>query len=494
MQHPIWRDLAPGVARWMEGAVLAAAALYLLAFVVCVSMRLPFGFETTWMESGLLAMTERLKTGQSIYVEPSTSYIPLIYPPLHFVVAASVTAAFSSLDGFVGMRLVSLASTVATAVLLGAQMWRSGLVLRRVVIFTGLFFAFYGRFQYWHDSSRVDSLFVLLIFAALVCLVEGQRWQSALAAGVLAGLAAVTKQPAIPLFLGAALVLGLGWRQWRRAALAAITLAVTAVAVLALLGELTNRWLYYYLWTVPASHPLLASNLGRGLRFMLLTMPLFLLWVYLVLRAPRAAGTGETVPARPADSARRWAWLFVVATVVMLAMRAKVGASVNFFLPLIPLGIMAMVTAEGRLRLREPLLLVQFAILAYNPVTAVPRADDWKAGFELLTLLRNVPGDVLLPQFPGYLTMTGKAQVAHGVAMCDLVPLRPDLIRGMEAELREGRYAAVVPWSDLQHPRACQPVLSTLPRLQEPIPTGGDFFNRQHRSRMDSLHLGTGLP
>ena len=95
------------------------------------------GDSTTWMESGLLAMTERLQSDQSIYAEPSTSYIPLIYPPLHFVVAAWVAATFSSLEGFVGMRMVSLASTVGTAILLAVQMRRSGLGLRRAVAVRG---------------------------------------------------------------------------------------------------------------------------------------------------------------------------------------------------------------------------------------------------------------------------------------------------------------------------------------------------------------------
>jgi hypothetical protein len=232
---------------WMKGGVLVVSMLYGLMFVVCVSLRLPFGFEISWMESGLLAMTQRVAAGLSIYPEPSTSYVPFIYPPLHFVAAERLGAVFPGLSGFVAMRLVSVASCLATAALLGGMIARAGQSLRWVVVWVGLFLAFYGRFHHWHDSSRVDSLLVLLLFASLACLIEGRGSRSALTAGGLAGLAFLAKQPALPLFVGVALALGLGWKEWRRVALSAGAAALTTVAALAMLGELgtagsTTTW------------------------------------------------------------------------------------------------------------------------------------------------------------------------------------------------------------------------------------------------------------
>ena len=472
----------------MRGGVLVVALLYGLMFVICVSLRLPFGFEISWMESGLLAMTQRVAAGQSIYAEPSTAYVPFIYPPLHFVAAERLGAVFPGLGGFAAMRLVSVASCLATAGVLGGLIVRAGLSLRWVAVWVGLFSAFYGRFHHWHDSSRVDSLLVLLVFASLACLIEGRGSRSALAAGGLAGLAFLTKQPALPLFVGVALALGLGWKEWRRLALSAGAAALTTVALLAMLGELGNRWFYYYMVTVPATHPLLAGNFVGGLVFLLATLPLFLLWAVLAFRArARQQGTGPAQTDAAADCGLRWAMAFAVAVVILTGLHAKTGAAVNFFLPLVPLGIMVLVRHPGPRRLREPLLLVQFLILAYNPAIAVPRADDWRAGYELLARLRDIPGDVLLPQFPGYLSMTGKAPVAHGVALCDVATLRPDLNAALEAQLRAGRYAAAADWVDQRHPANCRARFRDQPGRRKPIPSGGDFFNLQHRTKIAVL-------
>ena len=89
--------------------------------------------------------------------------------------------------------------------------------------------------------------------------------------------------------------------------------------------------------------------------------------------------------------------------------------------------------------------------------------------------LRALPGDVYLPQFPAYLARTGKASVAHGVAVCDLAALRPDLLRAIDAEIVAGRFAAAVPWASAQRNcKACYAHdLSTHFRSAANIPEGG---------------------
>jgi hypothetical protein len=474
---------------WVRRLLPLMAGLYTLAFVVCVTLRLPFQFETAWMESGLLAMTERVAAGRSIYAEPTTAYIPFIYPPLHFVLSAKLAAAVPALAGFVAMRVVSLASTLGTALLLGGLLARAGEPPRRMAVWLGLFLAFYGRFQGWHDSSRVDSLFALLIFAALAALIEGRGPRSGVVAGGLAGLAFLAKQPALPVFGAVALALAIWDRRWWRLGLATGAGVVTVVAGLAALGELGNRWFYYYVLEVPATHPLLAENFTSGLTFMVTVLPLFVLWVFLAARTdiknPTFADRYEGMPARG------WTLAFAVAAVVLLVLASKAGAARNFFLPLVPIGIVVVARNLTGLGLRDPLVLAQFLILIYNPAQVVPVAADWRAGYQFLADLRGIPGDVLLPQFPGYLEMTGKAPVAHGVALCDISALRPDLLAAMNAQLQRGRYAAAVDWIDPRHPGNCRARFSEDPRGRSPIPVGGDFFNSQHNqmagvSRVDA--------
>jgi len=101
--------------RGVPFALVIVAAIYTIMFLACASARLPFGFELTWLESGMQAMTDRLAAHQSIYAEPSPTYVPFIYPPLYYVVAHGIGLALPSLGPFIPMRLVSLLATLATA-------------------------------------------------------------------------------------------------------------------------------------------------------------------------------------------------------------------------------------------------------------------------------------------------------------------------------------------------------------------------------------------
>src|SRR3954466_7288913 len=61
--------------RGVPAALLIVAGLYALVFLACAAIRVTFGFELGWMESGVLAMTDRLEAHQSIYVAPSPAYV-----------------------------------------------------------------------------------------------------------------------------------------------------------------------------------------------------------------------------------------------------------------------------------------------------------------------------------------------------------------------------------------------------------------------------------
>jgi hypothetical protein len=473
---------------FVRRALVAVAGFYVLAFIGCAAVRLTFGFELTWMESGMQAMTARLAARQSIYAAPSPSYVPFLYPPLYYLVAHAVEMLLPRVGELVAMRLVSLLATLATVAVIAHVLGR-----RRDLdaplrwLLPALYLAFYGRFDYWLDTSRVDSLFVLLQLAATALLVEGRRASSALLAGLLAGLAIATKQPALPLFAGACLVVAAVAREPRRALAAAGVAAAVVVALLAALGELCNPWLYFYTVDVPATHPLVPLNLGKGVGFVLLAMPLLLLAAARELRAHARRGVDA------ADSVDcMWAVLFAVWAVMLLVLRMKEGAHVNFFMPLVPVGLFVLAAAAARLGPRHrPLLLLQFLILAYNPVAAVPVMQDWSAAFQLVSELRAIPGDVYLPQFPGYLAMAGKRPVAHDVAVCDLQAIRPDVLEAIGADLRGGAFAAAVTWPD----EAARKVRCHLDFPTDcygpggPLPEGGDFFRRHYAPRLGGLRL-----
>ena len=120
-------------------AVTVLAALYAASFLVCVAIRLTFGFELSWMESGMQAMTARLDAHQSMYAAPSPSYVPFIYPPLYYIVAHALGRAAPALAGPMAMRLLSSLSVVATLLVLWNVLGRRAASLRmRLLLSRGL--------------------------------------------------------------------------------------------------------------------------------------------------------------------------------------------------------------------------------------------------------------------------------------------------------------------------------------------------------------------
>jgi hypothetical protein len=485
--------LCPRPVRRIVPLVLALlAGLYATVFLVCVGARLLFPYELSWLESGMQAMTDRVSAGQSIYAPPSAAYVPFMYPPLYYVTAHGLGRVLPWLGPFVPMRLLSSLATATIFLVVFLTLGRSTrLGLGRRLLLATLVIAFYGRLAFWYDSSRVDSFATCLVFATTALLIEGRSLTTALAAGCLGGVSILAKQPAVPLLVGAAMADVLGSRRGRALVVLPLSAAV-ACAGLALLGELRNPWLYFYTLRVPPTYPYDFGSLGSGASYVLCTMPMFLLAAAAGL-GRRALRDGPAASSSPPcqDGRRSWALTFAAWLVIGVVLRLRDGSTVNFFLPLVPVGIVLAAAAYERLgAMGEPLLLVQFLVLLYNPLPAIPTEADVRAGSALLSSLRRIPGDVYLPQFPAYLRMVGKPPVAHGVAVCDVSGLRPDLVEVIRAQIEQGHYAAVVPWKTAKAQAPCRPQDLPAPfRLLEEFPHGGPFFVEGHENKVAGFFI-----
>ena len=55
----------------------------LLLFLYTTLSRMFYPFDLEWMEGGMLVHGLRIMEGKQLYVEPSSEFIPFIYPPLY---------------------------------------------------------------------------------------------------------------------------------------------------------------------------------------------------------------------------------------------------------------------------------------------------------------------------------------------------------------------------------------------------------------------------
>ncbi|MGH7271880.1 MAG: glycosyltransferase 87 family protein, partial [Polyangiaceae bacterium] len=234
----------------MRLATLIVGAIFFALFVDVVAKRFRFPVEVEWMGGGILDEVERVTHHQPLYVAPSASFIPFIYPPLYFWVCAAVAKAMPVMTA---CRLVSLASTLVTAGLLYVVSRRLGAGRFWATTGVALFFAAYSFCGYWYDLERCDSL-SLALTAASLAIVTARRdaWLAAIGGAVM-GLAFFAKQPALIVLVGgsAGLVAARDWR--RAAAFGGVGVAVIALGTM-LLNEASGGWFSTYVFTVPSRH------------------------------------------------------------------------------------------------------------------------------------------------------------------------------------------------------------------------------------------------
>jgi 4-amino-4-deoxy-L-arabinose transferase-like glycosyltransferase len=181
-------------------------AIGVLAFVVLHRLRYPY--ELQWMEGGAVDHVRRVLHGQAIYAPPTRSFASYAYPPLYWWVSAPVAAVVGT--GLTALRLVSVASTVATLAILALVVrretghWAAGLIS------AGAYAGAFAATGASYDVARVDPLMLALLLGGMVIAIRTERLSAALAAGLLLALASLTKQTA----LFAALPLT-GWLIWR---------------------------------------------------------------------------------------------------------------------------------------------------------------------------------------------------------------------------------------------------------------------------------------
>jgi hypothetical protein len=89
----------------LQKALTMCACYYLAAYCVLGALRMPFPGALEWLESNMYYQMLRVLEGQSLYVEPSLEYVPSIYPPLYFHIAALLARIFG--PGFWVLRLIS---------------------------------------------------------------------------------------------------------------------------------------------------------------------------------------------------------------------------------------------------------------------------------------------------------------------------------------------------------------------------------------------------
>ena len=425
---------------------IALGAIHLIIVVVVAASRLAYPFELDWFEGALLEQTLRVLSGQSIYVAPSVTYVPLVYPPLFNYAAAAMAVVVG--PGFAALRSVSVLAAAATLVMVGAYVTRE--TGRRLAGFfaAALYAAGQHLAESWLDVGRSDSLFLSLIVAgAFVHRGRSQGRIAPIAAGALWALAFLCKQSA-PVVL-APLLVWLMVREGPRGRIAVGTFAALSAIGWWAIDASSSGWFRYYALSVPRKFSI---DLTLAARFLIEMAPL------LPAVALAVAGTWRRFRERSGTVGFHVA--FVLGLILSSwQLRLYPGAGGNVLLAAVLGAALAAGLGFGWLAQRQSMparirlaaglaLCVQLALLLRNPLAEIPRNEDRLAGESLVRRLTQSAGPVYVSSHP-YLARRATSRTnVHIAPLMDMVRMPRDSIQdGLWRELGDSLRARA--WSVL---------------------------------------------
>ncbi len=437
---PAWTE-AERAYRWLG---VAGALVFLALFIVLALRRMPYPYELEWMEGGMVDEVRRILQGQALYVAPSVDYIPYVYSPGFFYVAAGFSWLLGV--GFLPLRLVSFLSTLGCFGMLY-------LIVRRETgdralgwMAAGLEAATFHISGSWLDIARSDSLFLLLFLLAVYWLRFHASFRGYAIAGALFAAAFFAKQTA--LFAASPLILWAIVTNWRRGLVCALVFGALVGGISLGWDFFSHGWYRYYVFELPKHHAIVK---GMWLKFwsedllkrfpipLLLAVPFF---------AIRATGSPRWFYASLAVGMIGASWLI----------RVRAGSYDNILIPayaalalLAALGAFAL-ASEPRLRgwlycAAMAAIAVQLVLLWYPPAKEVPTEADRQAGDNFVHRLAEIGGDQWIPSH-GYLASEALGQPhAQTVAIGDVLtgggPQKDALRSAIQSAIHERRFSAI---------------------------------------------------
>ena len=405
-----------GSDQWTRLIVFCVAVAHFILVLFVVLSRIDYRYELEWMEGASLIQVYRIITGQSLYIQPSLQYIPMIYPPLYFYIGA-VFAKFIGL-GFLPLRIVSFASTLGCLLVIYLAVKDKTSSVLTGLVAAGSFVATFSLGGAWFDIARVDMLFLFLCLAS-VYIFGKQTIQTSIAAGFLLSLAFLTKQTAVSIFTVLAVSSLLLFRKQTLPFVCGF--ALPALLTWFYLNSSTHGLYTYYILTLPATHHVKWSFLPTAIQAGFKVVAVF----FIIGFSPLLFGFRKVFQ----DKLHLYYYLTsggLIAT--SLLARINDGSFNNTFLPayagaavIFGLGVQWLADFLGQYRINKNLILtvlwlaigLQFVRLFYDPFQQIPTRADRTAGDALVAELQSSPGEVLIP-YHNYLALfAGKKIYFH---------------------------------------------------------------------------------
>ena len=402
--------------------------LSVVGFLIAGGLRAVYPYPIDTMEDANLQVVRQILRGQPMYAAPTLTYVPVIYPPLYFLLSAALALVTGT--SLIPLRVVSLIASSGATALVYRMVQREVGSRSPALIAAAVFLGSTQLSITSLDLGRVDALGVFFLLASLYAMRTAdlrpgaEVWASAVS-GALAGLAVMTKQPNA--LLAVALLGYAAVSPRARLAPYALALLATTLLPLAALYARDGSWLTYYLspcpartyWTTSTWAISGRSTFSRVLRCRW-SLDRSFWWFGSTSRPERSCvlcsgngGDGRPGMGRlgePRSGLQR--------------VRARVRDPLDPVRPGIAEALTLLRAHTPDVRLMRSYVmaigLVQFVILGYNPRATIPlRSDGW-AGDRLTATLAALPGTVFAPSHGEWAYRAGKGDQPSSTTVMEL--------------------------------------------------------------------------
>lgn len=405
-----------------------AACYYVSLFLYISLSRISFPFTLDWIEGPVLIQINRVLLGQNLYIEPNATYVPLVYQPLYFYIAA----VFTKLLGvsLFPARLVSILASSGSILLIF-------FITRKItnsyfagIVSAGLFAASNGIVWTWFDFARVDTLSVFFSLVGLYFLIQ-DRTYTAVLAGLFFAFSFFTKQSAIIIIFPASALYFLINR--KKALFFITTVGFLSVTGVLLLNYFSDGWYYFYAFTLPSYHRLDTNPAQINYVVTSLTEPIL---VFIgVLSVSVLSNFKKVIQDKHFFF---FLGLALCTTIAAMISALSIGATRNTFIPAYALiaiacgkglqilqGNIAILSSE-KFRFVGSVLLIlvclyQFSLLQYKAKPFIPTAQDFSRAKALIKELQNADEEFLFPSQNYLALFTDKKVYYHEAAIGELL-------------------------------------------------------------------------
>ena len=430
--------------RTLKNSLALFSVYYLLIYLVLVYFRIQYPFELEWMEGGAVDHVRRILDGKGLYVSPSIEFVPFIYTPLYYYIAAIVSRITGA--GFFPLRLVSfLASIGCMSVIFALVKKETGRPFYALAA-AGLFAATFRLSGAWFDIARIDSLFLFFLLAALYQIRFSKNNWSPCAAAFWITMAFFTKQTTLMIIPFVVIYYYLTNPKLCFIFTGSVTAFIWPATWA--INYIHQGWFFYYIFDVPKQHQVLRGMLWFFIQNDLLRP----LWIaYALATVHFFIGTHRK------NVFAFYILMSIGMTSASLMSRLHTGGYSNVLFPAYAfIAILFGLSLKTILESRHTWIrwifgsgcALQFLLVFYNPLLQIPSQKDVENGRKFISELSSIDGDVLVP-YHGFLpAMANKKSYAQGMAVYDVARAQDQngarLINEFTQAVKNGKFKAIV--------------------------------------------------